>query len=240
MRYTEGFLKIAVVDDEGYWCERAKNVIRGFYKSEDMAIRSFSKGNHLLERNDFYDVVFLDIEMEGLDGFETAKQYRKMYPKTKIVFLTSHEEMSRKGYVVQAFRYILKNQMENEIPEALRAAQQLKNDRQCITILTQDNQTLLLVAEDIAYVRAYNRRIIFYTKKGKFVSRMTLQEVEDVLGPYGFYRSHRAFLVNLSYVRNYTRTEIILKDQSEVFLSCKKSAEFRKVLLEYQYIAANA
>ena len=121
MQYEAEFLKIAVVDDEPLWQQKTVDVIEKKYGLDAPHIDRYSSGRELLDRNTYYDILFMDIEMEGLDGFETAKRYQKQYEYAKIAMLTSHTELSRRGYVVNAFRYIDKACMEAEITEAISA-----------------------------------------------------------------------------------------------------------------------
>ena len=134
MQYEAEFLKIAVVDDEPLWQQKTVDVIEMKYGLDAPHIDRYSSGRELLDRNTYYDILFMDIEMEGLDGFETAKRYQKQYEYAKIAMLTSHTELSRRGYVVNAFRYIDKACMEAEITEALSAVRKAKEKERCIEV----------------------------------------------------------------------------------------------------------
>ena len=76
MQYEAEFLKIAVVDDEPLWQQKTVDVIEKKYGLDAPHIDRYSSGRELLDRNTYYDILFMDIEMEGLDGFETAKRYQ--------------------------------------------------------------------------------------------------------------------------------------------------------------------
>ena len=83
MQYEAEFLKIAVVDDEPLWQQKTVDVIEMKYGLDAPHIDRYSSGRELLDRNTYYDILFMDIEMEGLDGFETAKRYQKQYEYAK-------------------------------------------------------------------------------------------------------------------------------------------------------------
>ena len=72
-------MKIAVVDDEEIWRRKATKVIKE-YLQEEATIRTYSSGDALLEENEEYKIVVLDVEMQGKDGFDTALEYKVSYP----------------------------------------------------------------------------------------------------------------------------------------------------------------
>ena len=91
-------MKISIVDDDPKWIERIQNEIMRYDKNKEMEIDVFVSGEEYLKRKKQYDISFIDIEMTGIDGFETISEARKYNPNGLYVILTTHVEMSRKGY----------------------------------------------------------------------------------------------------------------------------------------------
>jgi len=111
-------MNIAIVDDDEIWRERIKAELLG-YNHDEMQIDLFASGEKYLCSQKQYDISFVDIEMSGIDGFETITKARNAKGDSGIyVILTTHTEMSRKGYFVNAFRYIDKVHLE-ELKEAM-------------------------------------------------------------------------------------------------------------------------
>lgn len=239
MQYEAEFLKIAVVDDEPLWQQKTVDVIEKKYGLDAPHIDRYSSGRELLDRNTYYDILFMDIEMEGLDGFETAKRYQKQYEYAKIAMLTSHTELSRRGYVVNAFRYIDKACMEAEITEALSAVRKAKEKERCIEVNIVGLETMPILIKDIIYVNMNRRNILIHTRKGDFISSCTMHEMEDLVKGCGFYRSHRSYLINLDETINYEGMNIIMSDGTKAYLSKDKQSEFKEKLLARKFEMAN-
>lgn len=105
-------MKIAVVDDMEMYRNRARDYIMQYYnKDTGVQIDCFQSGEDYLTSETIYDISFIDIEMSGMDGFETIKKARSKYPEGVYMILTTHTEMCDKGYLVNAYRYINKEKM---------------------------------------------------------------------------------------------------------------------------------
>ena len=104
-------LRIAIVDDELDFLMKLRDMINKYCPDSDkLNIYEFWSGEKLLYnfKRNMYDVIILDVEMEGLNGLETATKIRSYDNLVIIVFLTSHQEFALQGYEVKAFRYMLK------------------------------------------------------------------------------------------------------------------------------------
>lgn len=127
---TEGKMRIAIVDDELIWRKKSYSYIKKSVEKND-SIDVFKSGNDFLEKHAEYDIVFMDIEMPEIDGWNTAKTYRIFYPESVVAMLTTHDEMCSKGYHINAFRFISKQNMEYELSEALSSLRKiLRKDKQ--------------------------------------------------------------------------------------------------------------
>ena len=115
-------MKIAIVDDEQQWIELAKKQVVDYWK-QDVEVFTYPSGKTFLDAKETFDFILMDIEMPEMDGFDTVKEYRKWSDRGLLMILTTHMEMSRKGYQVDAFRYIDKLQMQEELQEAFSSAQ---------------------------------------------------------------------------------------------------------------------
>ena len=113
-------MQIGIVEDEAVWRDKIQDVIEKYCRDKNIVfqINTYSNGKDFM-KNAGADLLFLDIELgEEEDGFEIAENLMNGGSQCKICFLTSHTEMARLGYRVNAFRYIDKKHLE-EIDEAL-------------------------------------------------------------------------------------------------------------------------
>lgn len=239
MQYGTEFIKIAVVDDEPLWQQRTVEIIEKECGLDAPHIDRYAGGQALLDAQIFYDLLFMDVEMKGLDGFETAQRYQRQYKCTKIAMLTSHTELSRRGYVINAFRYIDKQCMEPEIKEALLTMQIVKEKERSIEVNVVGLGVMPIMIKDIISVNMNRRNILIHTRKGDYISSLTMHEIEDMLDGCGFYRSHRSYLINLDETLNYQGMDILMCDGSRAYLSKDRRAEFKDRLLSHKYEMAN-
>lgn len=110
-------MKIAIVDDEVKWRNQALDVVK-VYTDETDQIDIFESGVEFIKRNEEYDIVLMDVDMPEMDGFETIIDYKAEYSEGIIIILTTHLDYARKGYLVDAFRYVDKTKMKEELKEA--------------------------------------------------------------------------------------------------------------------------
>ena len=113
-------MKIGIVEDEAVWRNKIQTIIEKYCRDKNILsqINSYKGGKDFMKSANA-DLLFLDIELaEGEDGFEIAEQLMNLGNKCKVCFLTSHTELARLGYRVNAFRYIDKKHLE-EINEAI-------------------------------------------------------------------------------------------------------------------------
>ena len=103
-------ITIAICDDEKIIAEQIKRLASVFFRAKNMetSIICFSCGEELLRYDKSIDILFLDVQMEGMDGMETAKKLRSRNFKGYLIFVTVLEEMVFQSFEVQAYDYLVK------------------------------------------------------------------------------------------------------------------------------------
>lgn len=117
-------MKIAIVDDEAKWRKLALDVVKGYIEDTDK-IDIFQSGVEFIKGNKEYNVVLMDVDMPEMDGFETIMKYKAEYSESIIIILTTHLDCARKGYLVDAFRYVDKTKMQEELQEAFEKVREI-------------------------------------------------------------------------------------------------------------------
>lgn len=164
------------------------------------------------------NVVFLDIDMPALNGIKTAEILRTRYPDILIVFVTGFIQYSREGYHVAAFRYLMKDLLEVELPICLKDIRdKLYESNESLLVQTLEYSTCVQLKE-ILYFEGTNRRhVIMHTKSGAVECLGKLGDYEAQLKERGFLRIQRSYLVNMQHIvwiNNYQvqlNNEIMLK-----------------------------
>lgn len=223
-----GTLNIAICDDEIEYLETLKHDIREIAPSEyTITINEYLSGQELLSsyQKSKYDVIILDIEMNRLNGIETAKQIRKLDKSVIIVFFTSHREFAIEGYHVNAFRYILKNQTKGLYKKQLISviSDYIQN---CKTYsITGNVGTAVFKLSNIYFFEIYNKTVVLHTFDKQYEFTEKLSNIEKQLGDNYFIRSHKSYLVNLANVDFIEQNFIKMNNAEQVPLSrsCKEN-----------------
>ena len=205
-------MRIAICDDEEKFRVQEKNLIDRVSASMDIVVDTYAEGKKLLERFDTlpYNLVFLDIEMPGMDGITLAREIRKRSTETQIVFLTGHVEYAIEGYEVNALRYLTKPVQEEKVKEVLRYVLDASVSGKQL-ILREEGEDLILKYADIYYMEAQNQYVMIYSEDGEHLIRASIGDFEEQLKSDGFYRIHRGYLVSLSKVKKLVKGEVIMQ-----------------------------
>lgn len=233
-------MKIAVVDDIQLYRDRAKNCIIKYFRNEIINIDFYESGEIYLESGIEYDISFIDIEMKGMDGFETIKKARRKNPEGVYMILTTHTEMCDRGYLVNAYRYINKEKMEELMIEALQSAEILLERNKKIKINIVGEGVREIALKDISYVEGAKHNVIVHMKRGTKRCNISMKEFEKKLCDKWFFRCHKSFIVNLDEIERLENLIVYMKDGSDLDIAQRKLWEFKKVYLKRIYDCGNA
>ena len=194
-------MRIAICDDEERYRVELKTILDKLLINIDCNIDTFSNGKILVEAfgDTPYDLLYLDIEMPGIDGITLAKKLRSLSDKVYIVFLTSHVEYALEGYEVNALRYLTKPVNIDKLKEVLKYVQESEGDSRQM-IIKEDGEELVIDISDIIYMEAMNQNVRIVTSSGEHVIRYNIGDFESQLRNDGFYRIHRGYLISWSKV----------------------------------------
>lgn len=226
-------MKIAICDDEEIFLN---NTCRSLGKLQEHSVKCYLSPTALLEdlrAGERFDVIFLDVVMEPMDGIETAREIRRTDRRVFLIFLTVALEYAPAGYEVEAFRYLLKPVAETEL---LRVLTDVRNalDASPHTILLESPECqILLRTEDLYYLEADDKESILCYMGDTIRVRKCLRELERELSPTRFFRVHRKYLVNLAHVREFDEKKLTLDCGRTLPLSRRRSAGFRSALQQY-------
>lgn len=207
-------IKCIAVDDE----PPALDIIENFcHRIGNVELKKFSDPTAALEtiKREKPDIVFLDIEMDGINGLAIASQ---LPDDTCFIFTTAYLRYALEGFDLDAVDYLHKpfayNRFQIAFSKAMRriGRQQLKTDSQCI-VVKQDYNNISVPIDDILYIEAaegYSK--IFRMSGDCILSRILLKNIFTLLPQNVFLRIHRSFIVSKSKITSFNRQEITLSD----------------------------
>lgn len=237
-------ISIAICDDEGYFLEREKQLIKMYMdtKGYPCSIDTFSSGKDLLHSKDLvlqYDILFLDINMQEMDGIETAKEIRRITKEAYIVFITAFVTYALEGYKVDAVRYLLKDDecLEKAVAECLETILYKMNYEKRKRVFEFQEGKIELFFEDIIYIESNLHKLIFHMvndKAVKYTMYAKLDDMDELLHGQGFCRLHKSYLANLMYVENIKRYQAELSNGEYLNISKARYLDARNELVCYR------
>jgi two-component system LytT family response regulator len=208
-----------------------------------------AEGLKLIEEHE-PKIVFLDIEMPRMDGFEMLKQLRDK--SFHIIFTTAYDQYAIKAIKYSAFDYLLKpvdieelksavGRVEQHLPyaqtakklETLEQNLHRQNPLNKIAIPTLEGLLFFNIADIVHLEAQSNYTVIFFSNHPKLIASRTLKDFEELLPPAIFFRTHHSHLINLNYIKRYIKGDggqIELQNGTYVDVSRRKKEEFLKTM----------
>lgn len=237
-------LRIAICDDEKPFRESVKKYVEKYLTEKDISfeIDTFSSGMEFLELGIelvCYNIIFLDINMDEIDGIATAQKIRGYSFEGYIVFVTAYIDYSIEGYKVDAARYLLKNNVnfDDLIYECMD------------TILNKMNYVVLkknfkfiecekdIPIDRILYIESRLHKLEFHIMEEKLLIYTlygTLNDLEKEMADFTFLRIHQSFLVNLKHVKSVAGYKVILSNGQELIIPKARYKDVKNAFVAYK------
>lgn len=223
--------RISICDDDAVFLSKVLNDISNFEINLD--IFTYYRGQELLDSEFLYnDIIILDVEMNQINGFETARELRAKGYEGIIIFMTSHCEMVFESFAVKPFDYIVKPYHVHDLKKLFdRATEEINYRRNAFFIATYNSQTYRIPTWDIYYFESQKRNIIIYTKDGQITINGKISEIEIALRNKNFLRCHKGYIINMEHILEFKSNEIKLTNGSKVILSRGYLRLFREAFI---------
>jgi len=227
-------VNIAICDDERQIREQIREMVKR--RMPDCVTGEFATGEELLEDFSSWDILFLDIQLGGMDGIGTAKELRRREADVVLIFITALPDYVFDAFDVSAFHYLLKPVSEGKLADVLeRAVGDVRQRDQAHTkklLIRTRNRNVTMYEKDIYYIESQRRKVGIHTIKEVMEIYATMNEMEERLGD-SFFRCHRGYLVNLAYIAEYGSDFIQLCTGETIYMSKEKYSDFVKVYMHY-------
>lgn len=225
-------LRIAICDDEKEVCEEVRKRLLSINPVYQIAI--YYSGKELLQEKERFQIVFLDVHMDNLNGIETAEMLRERGTDECIIFLSGCGEYMAEAFKVKAFRFLNKP-IEREA--FLEAVLEAEREIECIQKLTVHvaGDIFIINKKDIIYMEAFGDGTYIFLKKGEMIrTTEPLKYWFDMVGTEDFFQVHKSYIVAYSHVKGLRKTEVEMDFAKEMIpVSRRKRVSFKESLMEY-------
>ncbi len=234
-------LRVVLADDEPIARMRLRMLLAQI--GETTVVAECRNGRELIvamEGNDL-DIVFTDIEMPGMDGFQAVAARLNNAEGPKIVFVTAYPQYAARAFDIQALDYLVKPIASERVAECLQRAKRAHSARHAAAasqagyaaevttwqrrfFITDGVRQFFVEANEIDWIEAADYYACLHSGSRAYLVRQTIQSLTELLDPACFLRAHRSAIVNLNRVQQLVRDGrrggyLVLTDQSRVPVS---------------------
>ena len=235
-------ITIAVCDDNLKFAERIAGDLRALCAKilpEDAEAKVFDPFGSCRELLSFMEkqpvsVLFLDIDMPEVNGFQAAEKICRQYPDTKIIFVSSYDDFVYTSFDYNPFRYLRKSRIGTELPDAFRkVVEKCTDETESLVFNTVSGEKSVMFSE-IRYVESDGNYFFVRTKSGvAHKCRGTLNEAEKIRDRSDFFRIHQSYIVNMNEIASVRKNEVVMKGNEILTVSRRKIPEFRSAYLAF-------
>lgn len=225
---------IALCDDEKHVHEKIEEVLNKYSKERNCELRGlhFFSAKDLLDSEEEFHILLLDIDMPQMDGIEAAFHLKQQGKKCKIIMLTSKQERFKEAFKIGAYRFVTKPVEINELYEAL-------DDTRYTLIGCQETQLKFnhvpckVVQRDIDCIEASKDYVKVYIGKKICESDRTLKSWKEELDARLFIGCHKSYIVNLESIQQVKKNFLILENGKEIPVARRRRADMLQTFMEY-------
>ena len=229
-------IRIAICDDEKHMSDHIRAMASDFFrkKNREIQLRTFLSGEELLNYDGQMDILFLDIQMNGMDGLETARKLRAGKFRGFLIFITVLKEMVFQSFEVQAYDYLVKPVDEKQFGKTMeRLYTSMQNASEDSLLVQQGYERRIVPKDEIVFCEIIDRKIYLNLTSGEVVDYYErIENLESKLDSH-FFRCHRSYLINLKHLKGYKNGTAYMDNGKEVPVSRLRSKEFSSVVLQY-------
>lgn len=199
-------MKIAICDDDKRDTQRLSDLLEKYSvdKQMDIDIYTYDTALGLMEvmPEIEWDIIFLDINMEDMDGLTLARKIKEKQEDVPIVLVTAFINYALDGYKVRASRFLVKDDLDKTLPECMDdvCRQIRKNMKNMLFDCVEGDVDIKLL--EIIFIETTGHKSIIHLKSEDYHLYESMDELESRLKLYGFIRVHQSFLVNIKHIRS--------------------------------------
>ena len=233
-------IRIGIVEDD----ENMRDIIYQYIEQaveepEIVEIHCFSDAETFLEKvtaGHGFHILFTDIQLANMNGMELGKEIKKIQTELYIVFITSFSEYAAESYVIEAYQYILKQDMEQRLPRVTRQlVEKVKRQGKQYRMIGTSLNKKKVHYRDIIYIHKVKgaKYISFVTTDGEVRERIALEKLYQELESKEFVLVERSYIVNMKHICKISGETIYLERDNQVKISRTSMQEVKRAINQY-------
>ena len=228
-------LLISIIDQSEEDIARLSSQLSAYFHANGTAYaqRVYRSGTDFVRNAETSDIVFMEVQLDKLDGLETARIMRKLGSEAQLIFVTRAVDMAIHGYSVDALDFLPKPLEAAALERAMDKALRRLRSRSCTYLaLKLPNGTASISTNDITYVEVFDHNLVYHTVGGDYTVRGRLSDVYDQLDHDYFLACNRSFIVNLRYVTE-IRSDYVMLEGTKISVSKSHRKEMQSRFSEF-------
>lgn len=224
---------IGICDDLRAAVLELKGIVEEYCRKKEIRadIMVFERGEEAILNIDIVDILFLDMEMPGMDGIETGREILKRKKDCKIIMETSHEERFKEAFYIKAYRFASKPFSIPEIESCLDDAIQTLIGFDEVEFW-ENRKMRRILQKDILFLKAYDGYVEAYVGGRIMRKDISLNKMEEILDKRLFFRVSRDCVVNMAAIDDYKQGVIHIKNY-EIKTARRRRRDFEAAYLEF-------
>lgn len=228
-------MRTAVCDDDKIFASDFCSLLKKIFSEINISaeIDLYFSGEEAVKSDKEYDMVFLDMEMPGKNGIETAEDLKEINKNTVVFFITSYEKYLDDAMDINAFRFIKKPVDYKRLKSSIEKALNLIDLRIINFSLKNSREKVNVAVSDIVYVGISGRSTEVQLENEIYVSSENMEFWKEKLTAPFFYQVHKSFIVNMKYITLYRRDIIRLCGKYDIPVAYRRQTDFRSRFLSF-------
>lgn len=226
-------MNIAIIDDEAAILDNVRRCVENEITEKDEAELFTYTGAEeflqVLEKGQEFDILVSDIELAGMSGMELGRRIQKQKLPIYLVYLTAYSEYAAESYTLEAYQYILKEDMEKRLPMILRQLiERVKREKKQFRMIGTPTSKEKIYYRDIIYIekKKGSKYIQYTTIFSTYTERISLAKVNEELESDEFIMVERGYIINVNHIASMKDNIIRMDNDTEIIVN---RANFKKV-----------
>jgi two-component system LytT family response regulator len=233
-------VNIAICDDQKDIVEGIKGYLAEYIiiSKSKCKVDCFFSGEELTRQNLKFDLIFLDVEMDGMNGIETAQLIRKKDKNVSLVYITSHSKYALETFAVHPFDFAVKPIDKNKLFDIINSFMEYRTEKskKRILVFKVTNGNVCLDRKDIYFFEyTKSRTVTAHTKRGVIELKGSISEILSVVGSHNFVSPHKSFIINLVFVKEVKGNDVILSNGAHIPIAQRRKNSFNRDMINYYH-----